>query len=248
MSCRDMDQLIQLYVDREIEETDRMRLKSHVAECADCKRDLQDMIALVDTLENIRIKARAPHSANGLSLVRWVAVGISIFLLAYIPYRSEHDQTPVSSLSVSSISVAQNGAEETVDPEYTILATSADTVRIPHRDTVRILTPDQWPARISSATALVYPGALRFLIDQTGSDWYRQVDRLILVKVPDADTLRMLLKRVGEEWDGSTDHDIVQFPTSVVITPGEQPKVQFFSSPAQDQDILQWASHLIRHH
>lgn len=248
MSCRDMDQLIQLYVDQEIGEADRMRLKSHVAECADCKRDLQDMIALVDTLENIRIKARAPYSAGGLSLVRWVAVGISIFMLAYIPYHGEHDQSPVSSLSVSSISVAQNGDEETVDPEYTILATSADTVHIPHRDTVRVLTPDQWPARISSATALVYPGALRFLIDQTGSDWFRQVDRLILIKVPDADTLRMLLKRVGEEWDETTDHDTVQFPTSVVITPGERPKVQFFSSPAQDQDILQWASHLIRHH
>jgi hypothetical protein len=243
-----MDQLIQLYVDREIGEADRMRLKSHVAECADCKRDLQDMIALVDTLENIRIKVRSPHPAGGFSLVRWMAVGISIFLLAYIPYHGEHDQTPISPLSVSSITVAQNGTGETVDPEYTILATADETAHIPHRDTVQILTPDQWPARISSATALVYPGALRFLIDQTGSDWFRQVDRLILIKVPDADTLRMLMKRVGEEWDGLTGHDTVQFPTSVVITPGERPKVEFYSSPDLDQDILQWASHLIRHH
>lgn len=248
MSCRDMDQLIQLYVDREIGEADRMRLKAHVAECADCKRNLQDMIALVDTLENIRLKARSPHPAGRFSLVRWVALGISIFLLAYIPYRGEHGQTPVSSLSVSSISVAQNDNGEAIHPEYTILATSDETVRIPHRNTVRILTPDQWPARITSATALVYPGALRFLLEQAGSDWYRQVNRLILVKVPDADTLQTLLKRVGEEWDEAMDTDNVQFPTSVVITQGKRPHVQFFSSPAQNQDVLQWASHLTRHH
>ena len=43
-SCKDMDRLIQLYVDQEIEEADRKRLGEHVAECNICRNDLQEMI------------------------------------------------------------------------------------------------------------------------------------------------------------------------------------------------------------
>lgn len=236
-SCKDMDRLIQLYVDQEIEEADRKRLGEHVAECNICRNDLQEMINLVESLEEIR-KYRTPSKSVALAnqLIKWAAVCTSIaFLVAFFPGMTQHRSVPISKMA--------NGADPGEDVvakthHLTVLATQAEKLHIPESDYVQVIRPKNAIKGAQLETALVYPSALPFILDGK-PDWFKEVKRFVFVRVPDDKTMGMILAASGltpekKDWEKN------RFPLSVILVTGKNPRMETFTFPDNKQKISRW--------
>lgn len=234
-SCKDMDRLIQLYVDREIEEADCIRLGKHVAECETCRNDLQEMIALVQSLEEIR-NHRAPSKSVAWvnQLIKWAAVCTSIaFLMAFFPGMTQHRSTPISKMA--------NGAGEDVAAKthhLTVLATQAEKLHIPKNDYVQVIRPRNALREAQLETALVYPSALPVILDGK-PDWFKEVKRFVFVRVPDDKTMGMILAASGLSSEQS-DWEKSHFPLSVILVTGKNPRMETFTFPDNKQKISRW--------
>ncbi len=239
MSCRDMDQLIQLYVDQEIGEEDHERLRMHVAECSSCKKNLQDMIELVHALEEIGTSVQVKHTAIKRGVRRWSVLVATLFIITFFapfdgPMREEASDPPKPPIETST-----NGVQDSLDKdiEVMVFATQAEKLHIPKRDSIQVVPPLSLIEGVKTDTALVYPSALQDLL-QSDYSWQQKIRRLVFVKIPDDQTLRTLLSATGLGSDqGFGD---VAFPISVMITWDKEPKLKTFTFPENEQEISNW--------
>lgn len=240
MSCRDMDQLIQLYVDQEISEADRDRLLTHVAECSPCKQDLQDMTELVHALEKIGNSVQAKKLLMRKKILRWsVLVAATVIITFLTPLdRTETEEMPL----IETSSTSGGTAEEVPDSpekriEVMVFATQAEKLHIPQRDSIQVVPPLTWEQGIKTDTALVYPSAFPDLL-QGEHSWQQKIRRLVFVKVPDDQTFRTLLSVMGLGSEMSLSD--IAFPTSVIIILDKEPKLKTFMFPENEQEISNW--------
>lgn len=237
-SCKDMDRLIQLYVDQEIEEADRIRLREHVAECETCRNDLQEMIDLVQSLEEIRNHRAPSESVVWVNqLIKWAAVCTSIaFLMVFFPGMSQHRSTSISKMAAGT----GGGEGEVIEKPHhlTVFATQGEKLHIPENDYVQVIPPKNVLKEAPLETALVYPSALPFILDGK-PDWFKEVKRFVFVRVPDDKTMGMILAASGlspekNRWEKT------HFPLSVILVTGKNPRMKTFTFPDNEQKISRW--------
>lgn len=236
-SCKEMDRLIQLYVDQEIEEADRHRLKDHVAECKVCRHNLEEMIDLVQSLEGIRNHDRKPSKAVTLlnHLIKWMAVYTAIaFLVAFAPGMMQHRNVQITELA----SRAGDPGDGTGIHHVMVLATQGEKLHIPKNDYIQVIRPRNVKENAGFETALVYPSALPFVLDGK-PDWFKEVKRFVFVRVPDDKTMEMILTSSGLTLDRSAWEE-KRFPMSVILTTGNNPHLETFTFPDDKQNISRW--------
>ncbi|GGE19894.1 hypothetical protein GCM10011571_22310 [Marinithermofilum abyssi] len=241
MSCRDMDRLIQLYVDQEITAEDRVRLRRHAADCEECRSNLQEMIALVQSLEEIRLHAEADRQFHMPTLFKWVAVYTTIFAMVYFSPQMEREQADLpGTSSVRSVATSSAGNTDTVRSQVAVLATQSEKLHIPDGDYIHVIPPRSGTEDVDTETAWVYPSAVPILIKDR-PPWYREFKRLVFVRVPDNKTLISLAKTAGLDVEKNySSLRNMAFPTSVILTTGEQPHVQTFTFPQKEENIARW--------
>ncbi|PTX55193.1 anti-sigma factor RsiW [Melghirimyces profundicolus] len=233
-SCKDMDRLIQLYVDQEIDEADHRRLKEHVAECDDCRSHLQEMIALVHSLEEIRKHAERPSKPVTMAnyAIKWAAVYTAIaFLVAFVPGILQHRNTQVNEMASSTAPAAAT------HQKMMVLATQAEKLHIPENDYVNIISPSRLTGELEGETALVYPSAMPFFLEK--SAWFQEIKRFVFVRVPDDKTLATILTASGLSPDQSHLKKL-SFPMSVILTKGKKTRFETFSFPENEKKISHW--------
>lgn len=234
MSCRDVDRLIQLYVDRELDEPGVQRLREHVAGCADCKRNLQEMVVLVNTLEEIRTHVRMRSAPVSLVWLKRATVCLSIAVLIYLapfgalPWFDDKSQ------------VAVKEVQPKAPHRVMVFATQGETLHIPQSDYIHVVSPNQFDPEAGTDTVWIYPSAIPFFL-QDGSSWYTRIKRLVFVRVPDDATFKTLISTIGIGLDQGVEQlRNTAFPTSVIITLGKEPKLSTFTFPDQEKEISQW--------
>ena len=239
MSCRDMDQLIQLYVDQEIREEDHERLRMHVAECSSCKQNLQDMIELVHALEEIGTSVQVKHTAIKRRVLRWSVLAATLIIITFFapvdgPVREEASVPPNSPNGATA-----NGIQESLgkDIEVMVFATQAEKLHIPKRDSIQVVPPLSLLEGVKTDTALVYPSAFQDLL-QSDYSWQQKIRRVVFVKIPDDQTFRTLLSATGLGSDQGIGD--IAFPISVMITWDKEPKLKTFTFPENEQEISNW--------
>ncbi|PTM59965.1 anti-sigma factor family protein [Desmospora activa] len=247
MSCKDMDRLIQLYLDQEIEETDLQRLWEHVQTCDSCRQSLREMIALVQTLEGIRSKREDSRIVRMNQLVKWMAVATSIvFIIVFSPPLQSHYQSESDIAGRSPEPIATHAAEElpVESAEMMVLATGSESLPIPENDYIRVIRPRDDEEgleddELQADTAWIYPSALPFVL-QNQIDWHEQLKRLVFIGVPDSDTLHTLLAAVGFSPSIQEELEEPSFPTSVILTTGQNPQLETFTFPEKESSISHW--------
>ena len=241
MSCRDVDRLIQLYVDRALDEPGVQRLREHVAGCSTCRRNLQEMVALVNTLEEIRTHVQMRSTPTSLIWLRRAAVCLSVVVLIYLapfgtlPWFTDEPQMAVRQ-------VEQDIARELPETPHkvAVFATQGETLHIPQSDNIYVVSPNQFDPKSNTDTVWIYPSAIPFFL-QDDSSWYTHMKRLVFVRVPDDRTFKTLMSAVGIGLDQGADQmRNMAFPTSVVITLGKEPTLTTFTFPDQEQEISRW--------
>ncbi|MBO2532585.1 Transmembrane transcriptional regulator (anti-sigma factor RsiW) [Planifilum fulgidum] len=242
MSCRDMDRLIQLYVDRELDESGVQLLREHVAGCTACKRNLQEMVALVNTLEEIRTHVRMHSAPASLIWMKRAAVCLSIAVLIYLapfgalPWFADEPQMAVNR-GESGIS---RELPEAAPHKVMVFATQGETLHIPQSDYIRVVSPKKFDPESGTETVWIYPSAIPFFLEDDSS-WYTRIKRLVFVRVPDDRTFKTLMSTFGIGLDQGTEQlGDTAFPTSVIITLGKEPKLTTFTFPEQEQEISRW--------
>ncbi|OYD09005.1 zf-HC2 domain-containing protein [Paludifilum halophilum] len=245
-SCRDMDRLIQLYVDQEIDKADLARLREHVDHCGSCRQSLQEMIALVHSLEEIRRHEHSRRPATVFNhMVKWAAVYTAIaFMVYFVPQLQQHQSGSMNGQTAEQVPVA--GPEQSVSRSTVmVLATSSEKLHIPENDYVQVIRPRHMEGDLNYETAMVYPSAIPTLMkDRQG--WVKRIKRFVFIRVPDGDTMEELLHSAGFSRDQYRDHDFTEdtFPISVILTTGDQPQVETFTFPDNEQNISQWFDNL----
>jgi len=241
MSCRDVDRLIQLYVDRELDEPNVQLLREHVAGCASCNRNLQEMIALVNTLEEIRTHVRTGSAPSSLLWLKRAAVCLSIAVLIYLaplgtlPWFTDEPQTAVKQAEPDISRELPEGPHKVM-----VFATQGETLHIPQSEYIYVVSPNQFDPESGTDTVWIYPSAIPFFL-QDDSSWYTRMKRLVFVKVPDDRTFKTLVSTVGIGLDqGAEQLRNMAFPTSVIITLGKEPKWTTFKFPEKEQEISRW--------
>ncbi|MEW9032213.1 MAG: anti-sigma factor [Planifilum fimeticola] len=241
MSCRDVDRLIQLYVDRELDAPGVQRLREHVAGCAACRRNLQEMVALVNTLEEIRSHVRMRSAPASLIWLKRAAACLAIAVLIYLapfgtlPWFADEPQMAVNR---GETDISRELPEAT--HKVMVFATQGETLHIPQGDYIHVVSPNQFNPESGTDTAWIYPSAIPFFLED-GSSWYTRVKRLVFVRVPDDHTFKTLMSTVGIGLDqGAEQLRNTAFPTSVIITLGKEPKLTTFTFPDQEKEISRW--------
>lgn len=235
MSCRDMDRLIQLYVDQDIDEEEKERLRDHVSQCDSCRQSLQEMVALVHSLEEIRRSMEPRRPAVILNhFIKWAAVYTAIaFLVYFVPQMEQHKMEEYGTESMH------------VHSTVTVLATGAEKLHIPDSDYIQVMRPRNLGQELDIDTALVYPSAVPSLLEDE-QDWYKRIKRFVFVKVPDPDTLKYLLLSAGFSKEELLDKEWKRdrFPTSVILTTGKQYQLETFTFPDNEKNISRWFDQL----
>lgn len=234
-SCKDMDRLIQLYVDREIGEEEHQRLKEHVQGCHSCRRNLQEMITLVQSLEEIRNHREKPSPTVTAfnHAIKWTAVYTAIaFLVAFVPGMMQHRNAQMNEMAGAPTLPSTNGPQQLM-----VLATQAEQVHIPESDYIRVIRPRKVSEGSRMDTALIYPSAMP-LFKQGKPDWLKRVRRCVFVQVPDYETLQMILKNSGLSLDRKVNPS--NFPVSLILTTGKKPTLKLFSFPRNEKKISHW--------
>lgn len=246
MSCKDMDRLIQLYLDQEIEEADLQRLREHVQTCEPCRQSLQEMIALVQTLEGIRRRQEDHRISMMNQKLKWMAVATSIvFIITFTPPLQNHYQSETDIAGRSPEEVVQEAEEwSTESTETMVLAMGSESLPIPDSDYIRVIRPQGEEEELEddgfqADTAWIYPSALPFVL-KNKLDWHEELKRLVFVGVPDSDTFHALLAMVGLSTNIEDELEEPAFPTSVILTTGKNPQLETFTFPEKESNISQW--------
>ncbi|MCS1350109.1 anti-sigma factor [Mechercharimyces sp. CAU 1602] len=250
MSCREIEPLIQRYVDQEISKQEYKKLKAHVDECAECKQDLQEMIELVHTLEEIRIDRQHKERASFNGFPKWAVVCASMMMVVYFfpPYMESSIQPSAdqnaTSVTLSTAQTSQSGVvkmPETGQDQVMVLAKQSEELHIPAVDSIRVV--QSLTSRDSgqmSEVAWVYPSAVPLVIEEQAA-WQNNVKRVVFVRIPDRTTLLALLGLVGMEIDDEKEKlERLTYPTSVIVTTGEQPEWKTFRFPEDNKEVLHW--------
>ncbi|SDX47476.1 Putative zinc-finger [Marininema mesophilum] len=239
MSCKDMDRLIQLYVDQEINEQERQELQHHVAGCESCLSSLTEMITLVSSLEEIRQHESWSRPVPFVNyIIKWMAVYTVIILFV---------TSGPSLLTHRNDTLDQDSSlENKVTPQtrVTVLATQKENLHIPERENIEVVSPQprSQSINITGQTAWIYPSAMPFLTEEE-QGWVKNMKRLVLVHVPDPETLHQLFTSVGISTKGIEARDFFKktsFPTSVILTTGKRPRWKTFRFPGSKQKVIHW--------
>lgn len=212
-------------------------MKEHVAQCNICRHNLQEMIDLVQCLEEIRNHEQKPSKAVTLlnHLIKWAAVYTAIlFLVAFVPGMLQHRNVQITELA----NKAGEPGGETGIHDVMVLATQGEKLHIPENDYVQVIRPRNFKGAVGFETALVYPSALSSVLEGK-SDWFKGVKRFVFVRVPDDKTMEMILTTSGHTLD-RTDWEQNRFPMSVILTTGENPRLEIFTFPDDKQKISRW--------
>lgn len=234
-SCREMDPLIQLFVDGEINESERQILQEHIKTCASCHAHLVEMIELVQNLEEVGYKERVRQQRILLLPMKWVMIyaGIALFILV----SPVHTITNTHELQVADQSDLQQEIERL---NMMVLATQSEKLHIPKNDYIQVVQPKQMNSSIMTHTALIYPSAMPLM--QNGQQpWLNKIHQFVFVKVPDLDTYLTLLDTVGVPHEKSElKGQKLDFPTSIIIKTGEQPHIETFQFPENEKGVMMW--------
>ncbi|SFS44099.1 anti-sigma factor family protein [Marininema halotolerans] len=240
MSCKDMDRLIQLYVDQEINEQEHEELRHHIAGCESCLTSLTEMVTLVSSLDEIRQHELSNRPVPFVNhFLKWMVVTAVILLFVTGgPSLLTHRNTGLDQEAVTL-------DDEVVLPsKITVLATKKEDLHIPESGNIEVISPRLQPLKsikIGGQTALIYPSAMPFLADKD-QNWVRSMKRLVFVHVPDQETLEHLFSSVGiamEDKDAKGMEETT-FPTSIILTTGDHPRWRTFSFPENKQKVVHW--------
>ncbi|MBA4492827.1 zf-HC2 domain-containing protein [Paenactinomyces guangxiensis] len=236
-SCREIDPLIQLFVDGEINFRERQILGEHIKVCSSCREQLNEMIVLVQGLEEIGVKERRRQKQLFLQPVKWAALCTSIILLAFV---SPVHSVPSSNKPLHETETAGKDQPQEMLAMMTVLATQGEKLHIPDDEYIHVVQPRQIDSPPLSQTALIYPSAMPFFKHEQ-QPWLKKINQFVFVKVPDVRTLHTLLTTTGIrlEPDQLVEGQI-EFPASMIIKTGENPQIETFQFPDNEQGISHW--------
>lgn len=225
--CKEMEFLIQLYVDGEIKKEDQQRLERHLHECQKCRDEFVKLEQLVDSLEQLGERERELIRSRLLNWVKWAVVIASIVLISFT---SPFHTNPVS------LNSGENERNITgVDWRLTVLATNNEMIYIPEVEIIQHLEPKHWSGSISGV-ALIYPGAIPAFIKRKHS--LKKTDHIVFVRVPDHATLKGLFDAIGLSREDIKN--TVDFPVSVMVKLSSKPEVTMFKFPGTEEGVQKW--------
>lgn len=231
MSCRDYDRYIQLYVDQEINETDRRKLLEHTRSCPSCRRELKEMVALVSSMEDIRQDIRPATPIFFKGFFKWVAVcsvAVSFVYiampLAQFAFFNKSGRDPVQPV-------------QSVQHSVMVLASQEEPLYIPNDDSVQVINPGKLSEEgFKSEATLVYPSAISYFLEKNRA-WNEYTERFVFIRVPDEKTLLTLLKYAGAKVDQLSGLTNLEYPTSVMISLEDSPHYETFTFPEKQRDV-----------
>lgn len=225
--CKEMEFLIQLYVDGEIKKEDQQRLEGHLNECQKCRGEFFKLEQLVNSLEQLGERERELIRSR---LLNWVKRAVIITSIVLISFTSPFHTNPVS------LNSNENERNVTgVDWRLTVLATNKETLYIPEYEIIQRLEPNHWSGSISG-TALIYPGAIPAFIKRKHS--LKKTDHLVFVRVPDHTTLKGVFDAIGLSKENIKK--TVDFPVSVMVKLSSEPEVTIFNFPKTEEGVQKW--------
>lgn len=249
-SCKEIEHLIQLYLDTEISEDDSMKLKEHLAYCPSCRADFQEMMMIVKSLDKIRVEERLSSWRPLLLSLKWTLV-ISTMIIFY-SISSTHEPFGLPETTRHQDTQNEQIAKNLNPSAYvTVLTTKAEKLHIPDSRYIQVLQPKQLNSGINAQTAWIYPSAIPFFLEEQGT-WFEKVDQFVFVKVPDIETFRELLSALDIR-SGMDEiiTDNIRFPASFIIKTGNNPQIESIDFYKHKQSLIQGFSKLDpanRHH
>ncbi|MBA4601473.1 anti-sigma factor family protein [Thermoactinomyces mirandus] len=181
--CKEMEFLIQLYVDGEMKRDDRQRLEKHLNECKRCRDELVKLEQLVSSLEQLGERERLLARSRLLKMVKWAVVIASIILFFFA--------SPFHANLLPPLQPDQNERKMTgVDWRLKALTKNNEASYILQSHIIQHFEPKQWSGVISgiSGTAFIYPGAVPVFIKRA-SVMVKQLSRpeIIIFRIPNTD-------------------------------------------------------------
>jgi hypothetical protein len=242
-SCKEIDPLIQLFVDGEIEESEQTLLFKHIQTCSSCREQFEEMITLVRGLEEIGYDERQRLRRMVLQPVKWAVVTASIALFILISPQGGEQTKEISMIAQEDST--HHMLKKQMDVEMMVLATNAEKLHIPQDEHIQIVQPKQINQELTSQTALIYPSAMPFF-ENDQQPWLKKMQKVVLVKVPDVNTFHAFLTTAGLHIDPAV-LGRTQFPTSIIIKTGKNPQIETFHFPENEQGISHWFDQLTTH-
>lgn len=226
-NCKEMEFLIQYYVDGEIKKDDQRKLERHLNECQKCRGELVKLEQLVNSLEQLGERERELIRGRLLNWAKRAVVIASILVFSFaFPFHTN----PVSLYS------DENERNITgTDWRLTVLATNKEAANIPEHEIIQRLEPKHWSGSISGA-ALIYPGAVSTFIKRKHS--LKKADHIVFVRVPDLQTLQGLFDTIGIS--GDKVKKTVEFPASVMVKLSSNPEITIFKFPRTEEGVRKW--------
>lgn len=229
MSCRDYDHYIQLYVDQEISEADRRKLLEHTRTCSACRRELQEMVTLVTSMEDVRQEMRAGTPVLFRGFFKWMAVcSVAVsFAFVLIPLFSQKTNTSEGDLSPA----------QPMQHSVMVLAAQEESLFIPNDQFVHVIHPGNLQEEgFKSEATIVYPSAVSYFTEKNRT-WSDYTQRFVFIRVPDEQTLLTLLSYAGAKIEQLTGITNLDYPTSIMINLGDVPEYEVFTFPEEKQDM-----------
>ncbi|MGA8944049.1 MAG: anti-sigma factor [Thermoactinomyces sp.] len=220
--CKEMEFLIQLYVDGEIKKDELQRLERHLNECRQCRDELDQLVQLVNSLEQLGERERELIKSRLLNWVKRTVVIASILLFSFTSPLHTNPK-PIYS------------GEKVVEGRLTVLATGQETVYIPEHKIIQCLKPNHWTSSISG-TALIYPCAVPAFIKRKHS--LNKTNRIIFVRVSDPVALKGLFSTIGLSRENVKK--TVEFPVSVMVKLSSKPEVSVFKFTKTEEGVRRW--------
>lgn len=231
-SCREIESLIQLYLDGELSEKESEIVKDHIKSCPQCHQYVHEMIFLFQSLDEIGLEERIRQRRLFMVPIKWIAVCMSVsFFLLLSPIQSK---PAGESLPFTSVEMVEE--EKTKLWDILVLATTSEKLHIPKNESVQVVQPMELDTSLETDTAWVYPSAMPFF-QKGDQSWISQINRLILVKVPDRETFQTFLLNTGIQMESDQWVDGENFPVSIIIQKGDQPQIETFQFPDNESGV-----------
>jgi hypothetical protein len=235
LSCKEMENLIQLYADGEIKENEMKALDEHVRSCPSCRRQLLEIMDLVTSLDLLGREERHKRRRSLLHPAKWTAVMVAIALFYFA--------SPFHSPSLSPRTLAETPVPDSRS-DLLLIAKRGDTSRAPDVMQMRLVRPIASSKSAQSESA-IYDQRMFFLPDEQQRCWMRKMNRYVLIRATDPRSLQRLLKRAGVQLDPTLlGESSIRFPSSFVITTGENPQIETVRYPDSGQGMRKWFGQL----
>ncbi|SFI97335.1 anti-sigma factor family protein [Thermoflavimicrobium dichotomicum] len=213
--CKEMEHLIQLYFDEEINEADSIKLKDHLTGCPKCRADFFDMAGLIRELETIGDEERR-RQRRVFFPVKWAMICFTLVLCISVSLRSGYPTWKFRMLQEKSSQYVADKRIHLREPMVSVRYNTKDCVQKVHyiQDFERKPCLFTWTQRKKSGL------------------W--QTNQLVIIKVPDRQSLEAVLLLMGIHMNtAEIGQKNVKFPASFRIKAGKKPEIQPIYDPLE---------------